>query len=477
MVDEIAVDGKPVLVLPQVYPLRFNVDGTVTLLEEDNVRYHFRTGVCLKSVVRQTDRAQQLRPFRDVLAYFGGLLIHGVAGGHKSNHAARTHLVERFGEKVIVNRKTELVISPVIYLILSERHIADGKVEEVAPVCGFKTRYGDVGLGIKLLCNASGDAVQLHAVQAAVSHFLREKPEEVAHTHRWFQNVAGLEAHIANRFINRLDNGGAGIVSVQGGSSCRFIFLRGQQFFQFGVFVAPVFLCGVKGICKTAPAHITGQHFLLFRDCLSAIRFQRFQQLNGIDVRLILGFCAAHAQVIVRDMEVLCVPADLRLGFLIHGFLGSGGVGEGAPLAINPNRYGISVQHFLKIGFPVSGNGLCRRVMFRFLHTQPLYHNVIGEIVFLAGIKCHGFGGDLRLSCFSYFRCEQMRVSLIPADVVLKHFPVDAFMAPAIRAGVNPHINLPDVADSPLDVAVRVRHDHGIAHFVGRNALQRDRLP
>ena len=176
-------------------------------------------------------------------------------------------------------------------------------------------------------------------------------------------------------------------------------------------------------------------------------------------------------------MEILRVPADLRLGFLIHSFLGSGGIGEGAPLTINPNRYGISVQHFLKIGFPVSGNGLCRQVMFRFVHPQPLYHNVIGEIVFLAGIKCHGFGGNLRLSCFSYFRCEQMRVSLIPADVVLEYLPVDGFMAPAIWAGVNPYINITDVTDSPLNIPVRVRYNNGIAHLVGRNALQHNRLP
>ena len=115
--------------------------------------------------------------------------------------------------------------------------------------------------------------------------------------------------------------------------------------------------------------------------------------------------------------------------------------------------------------------------MFRFVHPQPLYHNVIGEIVFLTGIKCHGFGGDLRLSCFPYFRCEQMRVALIPADVVLEHFPVDGLMAPAIRAGVDPHINLSDVADSPLNISVRVRHNNGIAHLVGRNTLQHDRLP
>ena len=36
-------------------------------------------------------------------------------------YAARTHLVEGFGKEVVVNGKTELVISPVIYLILSDR--------------------------------------------------------------------------------------------------------------------------------------------------------------------------------------------------------------------------------------------------------------------------------------------------------------------------------------------------------------------
>lgn len=71
---------------------------------------------------------QQLRPLRDVPADFGRLLVHRVAGGHKRDHAARTHLVEGFGKEVVVNGKTELVISPVIYLILSERDVAHGEV-------------------------------------------------------------------------------------------------------------------------------------------------------------------------------------------------------------------------------------------------------------------------------------------------------------------------------------------------------------
>ena len=69
-----------------------------------------------------------------------------------------------------MNGKTELVVSPVVYLILSEGNIADGKIVEVVPVDGLKARHGDVGLGVKLLCDSACDAVQLHAVELTSRH-------------------------------------------------------------------------------------------------------------------------------------------------------------------------------------------------------------------------------------------------------------------------------------------------------------------
>ena len=116
----------------------------------------------------------------DILSYGTVLCVHGIAGGHERDHAARTHLIQRLGEKVVMNGKTELVKSPVIYLILPEGHVADDKIEEVLSVCGFKARNGDVGFGIELLCDASRQAVQFHAVELAGRHALREHPEEVA---------------------------------------------------------------------------------------------------------------------------------------------------------------------------------------------------------------------------------------------------------------------------------------------------------
>ena len=59
-----------------------------------------------------------------------------------------------------MNQEIFFVIAPVNQLIAAERDIADGKVEEtVREIAFFKALDGDIGLGIKLLGNASCDAV------------------------------------------------------------------------------------------------------------------------------------------------------------------------------------------------------------------------------------------------------------------------------------------------------------------------------
>ena len=173
MLCEVAVDGKAVFGLAEMNPVLVNLNGVFSALQEDDIRNNIGSGVGAERIVGQTNGSQQLCPLRDVPADFWRLLIHRVAGGYKRNHAARTHLIQRFCEEVVVNGKTELVISPVIYLILSERDVAHGKVIEVFSVRCFKARDGNVRLGIKLLGNTSGDAVQLHAVELAALHGFR----------------------------------------------------------------------------------------------------------------------------------------------------------------------------------------------------------------------------------------------------------------------------------------------------------------
>ena len=134
-----------------------------------------------------------------------------------------------------MNTEIQLVVGFVVDLILTERYIADGKVKEVTPIGGLKAAYCDVRLGIELLCDAPGNRVQLHAVQTAVSHFLRQHTKEIAHTHRWLQNISGLKSHTAHSIINRFDDRRAGVMGVEGRASGGGIFLRGQQLFQLGI--------------------------------------------------------------------------------------------------------------------------------------------------------------------------------------------------------------------------------------------------
>ena len=80
-------------------------------MEKDNVRYNLGTGILFERVIRQTDRSQQLGTLGKIAAHGGILGIHGIAGGHKSYHTAGTHLIQCFGEKVIMNVEIQLVVA------------------------------------------------------------------------------------------------------------------------------------------------------------------------------------------------------------------------------------------------------------------------------------------------------------------------------------------------------------------------------
>ena len=231
VVDKIPVDGKPVLRLSGLGPFRHDVQRAVPLLEEDDVRYHLGTGILFERVIRQTDSSQQLGTLGKIPAHGGILGVHGISRGHKSYHTAGTHLIQCFGKKIVMNTEIQLVIGFISNLILAERHITNGKVIEISPVGGLKPGHGDVGLGVELLCNPSTDGIQLHAVQTAVSHFLRQHTKEIAHTHRRLQNISGLKSHTVHRFIDGLNDRRAGVMGVEGRASGGGIFLRGQQFF------------------------------------------------------------------------------------------------------------------------------------------------------------------------------------------------------------------------------------------------------
>ena len=311
VVYKIAVESKSILSLPQLHPCGLDIRGAVTLLQKDNVTDNIRTSVGTERTVGQTDSTQQIGTFCHVLAGGAVLAVHSVAASDKRHHAARTHLVDGLGEKVVVDRKSQLVICLVVDLVLTERHIAHRQIVEITAVGGLKTSNSNISLRIQLFGDAPGDAVQLYAVQPTVCHAVRQHPKEVAHTHTRFQNVTAAETHTLHRIVDTTDHGGAGVVGVQSRSASGGVFILREQFFQLGVLGRPIFLVGVKSVCQTAPAHILRKHLLLLGGGTPVLLFQLEQGTDGFDVPGEFLFGASDTQIIIRDVEV---PGKFKCG-------------------------------------------------------------------------------------------------------------------------------------------------------------------
>ena len=125
VVYEILVDGKAILGLAQLHPCRFDVRRAVTFLQENNVADNIRTSVSTERIIRQTDSTQQIGPFCHVLTGGAVLAVHGVAAGDERHYAARTHLVDSLGEKVVVDRKPQLVVRFIVDFVIAKRYVAD----------------------------------------------------------------------------------------------------------------------------------------------------------------------------------------------------------------------------------------------------------------------------------------------------------------------------------------------------------------
>ena len=64
MADEIAIDGIAFRSLGKIHPFRQLGCRSVVLLQENNIRYDFRSGIGFESVVGKTDSAQEDSPLR-----------------------------------------------------------------------------------------------------------------------------------------------------------------------------------------------------------------------------------------------------------------------------------------------------------------------------------------------------------------------------------------------------------------------------
>ena len=142
-----------------------------------------------------------------------------------------------------------------------------------------------------------------------------------------------------------------------------------------------------------------------------------------------LCFCAADAEGIIGDVEILRVAVACRLEVSVSGLLRSGNAGKALPLAVNGDRYRRTVcgrlvdlslrngvikirhklAHFRKRrstfmlqnqSFFLAHGGRFRldrfrrgRVMLRLVKAQGANLHIIGEVVFVSRIYRHGFLG------------------------------------------------------------------------------------
>ena len=120
-----------------------------------------------------------------------------------------------------------------------------------------------------------------------------------------------METHALHGIVDTTDDGGAGIVGVQGAGTGSSVLILGKQSFQFGVFLCPIIFAGVKSVCQTTPAHILRKHLLLLGGGTPVLLFQLEQGTDSFDVPGEFLFGASDTQIIIRDVEV---PGKFKCG-------------------------------------------------------------------------------------------------------------------------------------------------------------------
>ena len=185
----------------------------------------------------------------------------------------------------------QLIIPAVADLILSKRHIADGKVKEVVRQVGFFIPCNlDFCFLVKLLRNAPGQAIQLHAVQLGIVgiELAVPMPEERTDTHTGFQHIAAHTADMLQGAIHSMNDRRRCVKGSQRGFPRSGVFILGQQGFQLLVLGMPVILAGVKGICQTTPAKIASQNVLFLLTCRGTTGCHAlldfFQRADGLHI-------------------------------------------------------------------------------------------------------------------------------------------------------------------------------------------------
>ena len=294
-----------------MHPIRLQIGDVVALLQENDVAGHFRSGVPLEGVIRQTDGPDQVGALGQVFADSGVFLIQSSLAGNERHNSSGPHLVQRLSEKVVMDEPVVLVVLLIQHLEIPKGDVAHGYIKKaVGHLYGFKAVYGNAGVLVKLPRNPPGNGIQLYAIGFAARHIRREQAQEIAGAAGRLQNVALGKAHLGQGLVDSPDDHGRRVKSGKGAGPGRRVFLRIQQRFQLLIMGAGLF----KAVCKAAPAHIAGQDFLFFGRGQPFLSFDLLQGADGGSIGRVFLAGGAVAQGVIGDVEIMAlIPGDLRV--------------------------------------------------------------------------------------------------------------------------------------------------------------------
>ena len=124
VVNKVTVKGNTLRCQPQMHPIRFDINGMVSLLQENDIRHYICTGIGTECVIGKSDGSQQFCPLRQILSCIWILGIHRIAAGNKGHDATGTNLIQCLGKEIVVDRKTELIIGFIADTVVAKWHIA-----------------------------------------------------------------------------------------------------------------------------------------------------------------------------------------------------------------------------------------------------------------------------------------------------------------------------------------------------------------
>ena len=166
----------------------------VALLQENDVAGHFRSGVPLEGVIRQTNSPNEVGALGQIPADSGVFLVQSSLAGDESHDTTGPHLVQRLSKEIVVDEPVVLVVPLIYHLEIPKGDVAHGHIKEaVGHLHGFKAVYGNAGVLVKLPRNPPGNGIQLHAVGFAALHIRREQAQEIAGAAGWLYVPADFD--------------------------------------------------------------------------------------------------------------------------------------------------------------------------------------------------------------------------------------------------------------------------------------------